>query len=423
MALLERRHHPATLSSPGESYNEEEIRKDFPILHREINGKPLVYLDNAATTQKPMLVIDAIHDYYTKSNSNVHRGVHSLSQTATDMFEASREKAHKYFNTAVPCEIVFTRGTTEAINLVAQTYGKVHVHEGDEIIVSRMEHHSNILPWQLLCEEKGAHLKVIPINEQGEMILEEFEKLLNKRTKLVAVSHVSNALGTINPIKSIVKLAHDHNVPVLVDGAQSAPHLPVDVQDLNCDFYACSGHKMYGPTGIGMLYGKAALLDAMPPYQSGGDMILSVSFDKTVFNYIPHKFEAGTPHIEGVVGLSAAMDYISTLGRDRIFAHEQDLLAYATESLGQLDGLRMIGTAKEKVGVLSFTLDFAHPHDVGQILDEHGVAVRVGHHCAQPVMEFFKIPATTRASLGIYNTRQDIDALTDALKDVYRIFA
>ena len=405
------------------SFDVERIRKDFPILHTMVHGHPLVYLDNAATSQKPQAVIDALVRYYEGENANIHRGVHYLSQIATEEFEKARETVRAFVNAAQTSEIIFTRGTTEAINLVAQTYGRVHVGAGDEVLITAMEHHSNIVPWQMLCEEKGAKLRVAPINDAGELLLEEFEKLLGPRTKVVAVSHVSNALGTINPLKRMVAMAHARGIPVVVDGAQAVPHLAVDVQDLDADFYAFSGHKMYGPTGIGVLYGKHALLDAMPPYQGGGDMISSVTFEKTTYNKLPHKFEAGTPDMAGVAGLKAAIEFMNGIGIAKIAAHEHDLLGYATEVVGSLPGVRLIGTAREKASVLSFVLDEVHPHDIGTILDQQGIAVRTGHHCAQPVMERFHIPATVRASFAVYNTKAEIDALVRGIRKVREVFA
>jgi cysteine desulfurase/selenocysteine lyase len=405
------------------SFDVERIRKDFPILRTKVHGHPLVYLDNAATSQKPQSVIDALVRYYESGNANIHRGVHYLSQIATEEFEKAREMVRAFVNAAHTSEIIFTRGTTEAINLVAQTYGRQHVGAGDEVLITAMEHHSNIVPWQLLCEEKGAKLRVAPINDAGELLLDEYEKLLGPRTKLVAVGHVSNALGTINPLKRMVAMAHAHGVPVLVDGAQAVPHLAVDVQDLDADFYTFSGHKMYGPTGIGVLYGKHALLDAMPPYQGGGDMISSVTFEKTTYNKLPHKFEAGTPDMAGVAGLKAAIEYMNGIGIAKIAAHEHDLLEYATEVVSALPGVRLIGTAREKASVLSFVLDEVHPHDIGTILDQQGVAVRTGHHCAQPVMERFHIPATVRASFAVYNTKAEIDALVRGIRKVREVFA
>jgi cysteine desulfurase/selenocysteine lyase len=399
------------------------FRKDFPILRQKIHGKPLVYLDNAATTQKPQAVLDALSRFYVTDNSNVHRGVHLLSQRATEDYEGARRKVKRFLNAAHAREIVFVRGTTEGINLVAQCYGRRHVQPRDEIIISHMEHHSNIVPWQMLCEEKGAVLRVVPINDKGELLLEEYEKLLNPRTRLVSIVHVSNALGTINPVRQIIALAHQWNVRVLVDGAQAVPHLPVDVCALDCDFYTFSGHKLYGPTGIGVLYGKADLLEAMPPYQGGGDMISSVTFEKTTYNTLPYKFEAGTPDIAGAIGLGAALDYIQEIGLEVVAAHEQQLLSYATSAVAGVPGVRLVGTAAERAGVLSFILEGVHPHDIGQILDQEGVAIRTGHHCCQPVMDRFHVPATARASLALYNTREDIDTLVAALHKAKEIFA
>jgi len=399
-----------------------KIREDFPILKQRVNGKPLVYLDNAATSQKPKAVLDALKRYYTEDNANVHRGVHELSQRATKAYEDARVKVQHFLNARDSHEIIFVRGTTEAINLVAMTYGRKNVGAGDEILISAMEHHSNIVPWQILCEEKDAKLRVAPINDAGELLLGEFEKLLGPRTKLVAVAHVSNALGTINPIRRIVELAHRASVPVLVDGAQAAPHLKIDVQALDCDFYTVSGHKLFGPTGIGVLYGKAALLEAMPPFHGGGDMISSVTFEKTLYNVIPYKFEAGTPDIAGVIALGTGIDYVNSVGLENIGAYEHELLSYATQRLSEIPGLRIIGTAKEKAAVLSFVLEGVHPHDAGTILDQEGIAVRTGHHCAQPVMHRFGIPATTRASLAFYNTKEEVDALVEGIKKVKEIF-
>lgn len=409
--------------SAGTGYDVEKIRADFPILHRRVHGHELVYLDNAATSQKPQAVIDALVQYYEGENANIHRGVHYLSQVATEQFEAGRTAVQHFINAAAPGEVVFVRGTTEAINLVAQSYGRGHVGAGDEVLITAMEHHSDIVPWQLLCEEKGAKLRVVPINDAGELLLDEYEKLLGPRTRIVATAHVSNALGTINPLKRMIAAAHAQGIPVLVDGAQAAPHIAVDVQDLDCDFYALSGHKMYGPTGIGVLYGKAALLEAMPPYQGGGDMISSVTFEKTTYNKLPHKFEAGTPDMAGVAGLKAAIEYMNGVGIAKIAAHEHDLLEYATTAVGDLPGVRLIGTARDKASVLSFVLQDVHPHDIGTILDQEGIAVRTGHHCAQPVMERFCIPATVRASFAMYNTRAEVDALVRGLRKVREVFA
>ncbi|MFZ0630813.1 MAG: cysteine desulfurase [Acidobacteriaceae bacterium] len=400
----------------------EKIRADFPILQSKVHGHPLVYLDNAATSQKPQSVIDALVRYYEGENANIHRGVHYLSQIATEEFEAGRRTVQRFVNAADASEIIFTRGTTEAINLVAQTYGRAHVGAGDEVLITAMEHHSNIVPWQLLCEEKGARLRVVPMNDAGELLLDEYEKLLGPKTRIVGLAHVSNALGTVNPVKRMIAAAHARGIPVLVDGAQAVPHIAVDVRDLDCDFYAFSGHKMYGPTGIGVLYGKAALLDAMPPYQGGGDMISSVTFEKTTYNKLPHKFEAGTPDMAGVAGLKAAIEYMNRVGVANIATHEHDLLEYATEVVGGLPGVRLIGTAREKASVLSFVLEEVHPHDIGTILDQEGIAVRTGHHCAQPVMERFSIPATVRASFAMYNTRGEVDALARGLRKVQEVF-
>lgn len=399
------------------------IRKDFPILAQQVHGKPLIYLDNAATSQKPKCVIEALTRFYQMDNANIHRGVHQLSERSTQSYEAARGKVQRFLNAANTREIIFVRGATEGINLVAQTYGRTHVSAGDEIVISAMEHHSNIVPWQMLCEEKGAVLRVIPINDCGEVEFDQFEKLLNHRTRLVAVSHVSNALGTINPVREIVNRAHGWNVPVLIDGAQAVPHMKVDVRDPDCDFYVFSGHKVFGPTGIGVLYGKEQLLEEMPPWQGGGDMIRSVTFEKTTYNELPYKFEAGTPDIAGVIGLGAVIDYLDQIGMDAVAVHEHDLLEYGTRALETISGLRLIGTAREKAGVLSFVIDGVHPHDAGTILDREGVAVRTGHHCAQPVMDRLGVSGTTRASLAFYNTREDIDALVAGIHKVKEVFA
>jgi cysteine desulfurase / selenocysteine lyase len=414
---------PAQARVPVPHYDVERIRRDFPILHRMIRaGKPLVYLDNAATTQKPQAVIDRLVQYYTQENSNVHRGVHYLSEIATAAYESARTTVKRFINARDEKEIVFTRGTTEGINLVTSSWGRRNVRAGDEVLITAIEHHSNIVPWQLLCEETGATLRIVPVNDDGELILEDYAKLLTRRTKIVAFGHASNALGTINPIKRMISMAHTNGSLVLVDGAQGVPHLRVDVQDLDCDFYAFSGHKVYGPTGIGVLYGKQALLDAMPPYQGGGDMILSVSFEKTTYNALPYKFEAGTPNIAGTIGLATALDYVSSLGPTNIAAHEQDLLRYATSRMSEVEGLRIIGTAAEKASVISFTLEGVHPHDIGTILDQEGIAIRTGHHCAQPLMMRFNVPATGRASFGLYNTREEADALVAGLHKVVEVF-
>ncbi len=399
------------------------IREDFPILKQTINGKPLVYLDNAATSQKPQSVIDALVHYYTTENSNVHRGVHTLSQRATDDYEGARSRVKQLINAGDEREIIFVRGTTEGINLVAHSFAKDRLNQGDEIVISAMEHHSNIVPWQILCEERGARLQVAPINDAGELLLDEYESLLGPRTKLVSMVHVSNALGTVNPAKQIVDIAHRRGIPTLLDGAQAVPHSTVDVRDLDCDFYVFSSHKVCGPTGIGVLYGKGELLEAMPPYQSGGEMIKSVTFEKTQYNVLPHKFEAGTPNIAGGIGLGAAIDYVTGLGMDRISAYERQLLEYGTERLNELSNLRLIGTAREKSAVLSFVMEGVHPHDIGTILDSEGVAVRTGHHCAQPVMDRFGVPATARASLSFYNTKEEIDALVTAIDKVSEVFS
>jgi cysteine desulfurase/selenocysteine lyase len=406
---------------PG--FDVERVRADFPILKQTVRGRPLVYLDNAATAQKPKAVLDAIVRFYEHDNANIHRGVHYLSERATEEFEAARKSVQLFLHAARPSEIVFVRGATEAVNLVAQTYGRVHVGAGDAVLVTTMEHHSNIVPWQLLCEEKHAKLQVAPINERGELMLEEFESLLTPRTKIVALAHVSNALGTVNPVAAIIKMAHARNIPVLVDGAQAAPRMPVNVQELDCDFYVFSGHKSYGPTGIGVLYGKSALLEAMPPYQGGGDMISSVTFEKTIYNKVPHKFEAGTPDMAGAVGLRAAIEYMETLGMANIAAYEHELLIYAAATVSELPGVRLIGTAKEKAGVLSFVVEGIHPHDVGTVLDQEGIAIRAGHHCAQPAMERLRVNATARASFGMYNRKEEIDALVQGIQKVQEVFA
>ncbi len=409
-------------TAPLTALDIERIRREFPALHVERDGVTQVYLDNAATSQKPKSVIERIDQYYRSENANVHRGMHYLSEVATQAYEESRKKVQRFLGVPLSCEVVFTRGTTESINLVAQTYGRQNVGKDDEVIISAMEHHSNIVPWQMLCEEKGAKLRVIPMTDRGELILEEFEKLLSSRTKLVSVNHVSNALGTINPVRHIIEKAHEHGVPVLVDGAQGAAHLPIDVKELDCDFYACSAHKMVGPTGIGVLYGKAELLNKMPPFMGGGDMILSVTFEKTTYSSLPYKFEAGTPNIAGAIGLGAAVDYLESIGMDRIAAYEHELTQYATSLLESIDGVHLVGTAREKASVLSFTMENAHPHDIGQIFSDCGVAIRAGHHCAQPVMQRFGIPATARASLAFYNNKEDLDAMADAIKKVKEVF-
>ncbi len=403
-------------------YDAETLRRDFPILGRTVHGKPLVYLDSAATTQKPQAVIDRIVRYYSDENSNVHRGVHYLSEVATKAYEDARTTVQRHINASSLKEVIFTRGTTEGINLVAQTWGRKNVQAGDEIIISAIEHHSNIVPWQMLCEEKGAKLRVIPVNDAGELMIDEFETMLNDRVRIVAVGHASNALGTINPITKIAELTHRAGALLVVDGAQGVPHMRVDVQALGADFYAFSAHKVYGPTGVGVLWGRQALLEAMPAWQGGGDMILSVSFEKTTYNTLPYKFEAGTPNIAGVIGLATALDYVNAIGLDRIAAYERSLLVYAVARLREVRGLRFIGTAQEKAAVISFVLEGVHPHDIGTILDQEGVAIRTGHHCAQPVMTRYNIPATGRASFGLYNTTADADALVAGLHKVIEVF-
>ncbi|MEQ1545534.1 cysteine desulfurase [Methyloglobulus sp.] len=400
----------------------EKIRADFPILQEKIRNKPLVYLDNAASCQKPNAVIDSISNFYRHDYANIHRGVHTLSVRATDKFESAREKVRGFINAASTKEIIFVRGATEAVNLIAQTFGKSNIKAGDEIVITAMEHHSNIVPWQMLCEETGAVLKVAPMNVQGELIYPEFEALLNAKTKLVAVVHMSNALGTVNPVKQMIAAAHEKNIPVMLDGAQAIPHMPVDVQDLDCDFYVFSGHKLYGPSGIGVMYGKQALLEAMPAYQGGGDMIKTVSFEKSTYAGLPHKFEAGTPGIADVVGLGAAIDYLNEIGMANIAAYEAGLLAYATQQAKQIKGLRIIGEAEDKGAILSFVLDKIHPHDIGTMLDSLGIAIRAGHHCAMPVMEFYGVPATARASFAMYNTKEEIDVLMQGITSLIEVF-
>lgn len=403
-------------------FDPELLRRDFPVLHQEVHGKPLVFLDNAASSQKPRQVIETLNKFYSEDYANVHRGVYELSERATNAFEKARVKAQKFINAASKKEIIFVRGTTEAINLVAQTYGRKNIKEGNEIVITNMEHHSNIVPWQLLCEQTGAKLKIVPINDKGELLLEEYEKLLSPKTRLVSVVHVSNSLGTINPVKEIIDLAHRKNIPVLLDGAQAIPHFKVDVQDLDCDFYAFSSHKVYGPTGIGVLYAKESLLEAMPPFQGGGDMIRSVTFEKTTYNDLPYKFEAGTPHITGAVGLGAAIDYVNQVDLDQAMLYEHDLLEYGTQVLNNFPQVKIIGQAEQKASILSFVISGIHPHDIASILDHEGVAIRAGHHCTQPVMKRFGIPATARASFAFYNTRKDIDALAAGIQKVLEIF-
>ena len=414
--------HLADSCEAMNKFDVARIREDFPVLRQKIHGKPLIYFDNGATSQKPQIVIDTLSRYYSTENSNIHRGVHHLSERATTAYEAARGKVRSFINAGSDKEIIFVRGTTEAINLVAQSYGRSFLKAGDEIIVSAMEHHSNIVPWQMLCEQVGARLRVIPINHDGEIVMDEYRRLLNEKTKFVSVTHVSNALGTIVPVKEIIALAHERSIPVLLDGAQAVPHLKVDVQELGCDFYAFSGHKMFGPTGVGVLFGRQELLEKMPPYQGGGDMISLVTFEKTHYNVLPYKFEAGTPHIAGGIGLGAAIDYLQGLDWDRLAAHEHELLSYATETLSEFKPARIIGTAKEKAGVISFVIDHIHAHDVGTILDQEGVAVRAGHHCAMPVMQRFGVPATTRASFAFYNTTEEIDVMVRGLHRVLKVF-
>jgi len=409
-------------SSAAGPFDVGRIRKDFPILSTRMHGKPLVYLDNAATTQKPRTVLDAMTRFYEEYNANIHRGVHELASRATDAYEAARERVRRFLGATLPQEIVFVRGATEAINLVAQTYGRLHVHAGDEVVISVMEHHSNIVPWQMLCREKKAILRIVPISDAGALRMDEYAAIFTPRTRLVAVTHVSNVLGTVNPIRDIVSIAHRHGVPVLVDGAQAAPHMGVNVQDLDCDFYVFSGHKLYGPTGIGVLYGKLNRLEEMPPYQGGGDMIRSVTFAETIYNDVPYRFEAGTPNIAGAIGLGAAIDYVSGIGIEAIAAYERELTLYATERLEAIPQVRILGAARDRVGVLSFVVEGIHPHDVGTVLDDEGVAIRTGHHCAQPLMQRFGVPATCRASLAFYNTPEEIDALAAGIRKAIEVF-
>ncbi len=413
-----------SIGAPSQvEFDVRRVREDFPILRQRVHGKPpLVYLDNAATTQKPRAVLDAVSAYYSHDNANVHRGVHLLSERATQAFEDARATLQRFINAAAPHELVFTRNATEGINLVAQTFGRTRLGPGDEVVLSAMEHHSNIVPWQMVCQEKGASLRVIPITDEGALQLDEYERLLGPRTRLVSIVHLSNALGTINPVRQMIAAAHRHGVPVLVDGSQAVHHMTVDVQALDADFYVFTGHKLYGPTGIGVLYGKERLLEEMPPYQGGGDMISSVTFEKTTYNVLPYKFEAGTPNIAGAIGLAAAVDYLATIGMDRITAHERELLTYGTAALLEVPGLRLIGTAPEKAGVLSFVIDGVHPHDIGTLVDQDGVAIRTGHHCTQPLMQRLGVPATARASVALYNTCGEIDVLVAALHKVRELF-
>ena len=412
---------PQTRTEPS-GLDPTRLRKDFPILERTVHGKPLVYLDNAATSQKPRAVIDAVTGYYSRYNSNVHRALHRLAEEATEAYERARATVQETLGAEDPREIVFVRGTTEAINLVAQSFVRPRLSEGDEIVISEMEHHSNIVPWQIVCEQTGARLRVLPFDDHGELLLDRLPDLLTSRTRFLSVTHISNALGTVNPVREIIEAAHASGVPVLLDGAQAVPHLPVDVRDLDCDFYAFSAHKTYGPTGIGALYGRAELLEAMPPYQGGGEMIRTVSFERTTYHEIPYKFEAGTPNIAGAIGLAAALDYLRALDPVALEAHERDVVAYAMERLAEVPGVRLIGTARDKVAVVSFVLEGVHAHDVGTILDREGVAVRAGHHCAQPVMDHFGVAATSRASFGLYNTREEVDVLVAGLDRVLEIF-
>jgi cysteine desulfurase/selenocysteine lyase len=411
------------LGGPDLKIDPAVVRKDFPALHQQVHGKPLVYLDNAATTHKPRVVIDRVTRYYAEENASIHRGVHSLSNRATDAYENARERVRHFLNAAEAREIIFVRGTTEAINLVASSYGRTHLEPGDEIVISEMEHHSNIVPWQSLCDEKGARLRVIPMTDAGELCMEMYEQLLNDHTRIVAVQHVSNALGTVNPVAEIVRRAHARGIPVLVDGAQAVAHMPVDVQELDCDFYAFSGHKLFGPTGIGVLYGRERLLEKMPPYQGGGGTISSVTIERTSYSGLPWKFEAGTPHVAGALGLASAIEYVTALGFDHFRGHERELLLYGTGALSDVPGLRFTGTAPDKVGILGFLMDGVHPHDIGTVLDRAGVAIRAGHHCCQPLMARLGVPATARASLAFYNTRDEIDALAKSLHEVRELFA
>jgi cysteine desulfurase/selenocysteine lyase len=404
-------------------FDVEKVREDFPILHQDVYGKPLAYLDNAATTQKPQAVIDALTRYYTKDNSNIHRGVHALSLRATDAYESVRETVRSFLGAADKDEIVFVRGATEGINLVAATFGAENIGEGDDVVITNLEHHSNIVPWQIICKEKGANLRVVPMDDRGELDVDAYEKLLTPRTKIAAISHVSNALGTINPVQDMIRMAHDRGIPVLLDSAQAVPHMPVDVQALGCEFLAFSAHKVYGPTGVGAVYVRKDILESMPPYQGGGDMIAMVTFEKTTYNKIPHKFEAGTPNIAGVIGMGAALDYVTGLGWEGLLAYEEDVIQYAVDTIGGLDGVRLIGTPKRRTGAVSFEIEGVHPHDAGTILDREGIAVRAGHHCSQPVMDFFGVPATVRASFGLYNTRSEVDRLAGGIKKVQEVFA
>ena len=398
------------------------IKSDFPTLNQKISGNDLIYLDNAATTQKPVSVIEAVESYYKVMNSNIHRGVHTLSAKATEAYENARSRVAEFINAQDRKEIIFVRGATEAINLVAHSYVKPILNEGDQIIISQMEHHANIVPWQIICEEKKAELRIIPINDKGELILSEFEKLINEKTRFVSINHVSNTLGTVNPVEEIVKITHSKNIKIMIDGAQAVQHMPLDVTKIDADFYCFSGHKMYAPTGIGVLHGRMVLLEGMPPYQGGGDMIKSVTFEKTIYNDIPNRFEAGTPNISGVIGLASAIEYLTEIGMENIYRHEKDLLDYATQEIKKIENVKVIGNASDKTSVLSFVVDNIHPHDIGTIMDKHGVAIRTGHHCTQPIMDFYEIPATARASFGIYNSKQDIDEMINAIEKTIEVF-
>ena len=398
------------------------IKSDFPTLNQKISGNDLIYLDNAATTQKPVSVIEAVESYYKVMNSNIHRGVHTLSAKATEAYENARSRVAEFINSQDRKEIIFVRGATEAINLVAHSYVKPILNEGDQIIISQMEHHANIVPWQIICEEKKAELRIIPINDKGELILSEFEKLINEKTRFVSINHVSNTLGTVNPVEEIVKITHSKNIKIMIDGAQAVQHMPLDVTKIDADFYCFSGHKMYAPTGIGVLHGRMVLLEGMPPYQGGGDMIKSVTFEKTIYNDIPNRFEAGTPNISGVIGLASAIEYLTKIGMENIYKHEKDLLNYATQEIKKIENVKVIGKASDKTSVLSFVVDNIHPHDIGTIMDKHGVAIRTGHHCTQPIMDFYEIPATARASFAIYNSKQDIDEMINAIEKTIEVF-
>ena len=399
-----------------------KIKRDFPTLNQKINGKKLIYLDNAATTQKPKIVLEAVDNYYKENNANIHRGVHTLSQNATELYENARKKIAKFINSENEKEIIFVRGATEAINLVSNSYVRPLLNSGDQIIISQMEHHANIVPWQIVCDEKNAELKILPMNQNGELIINELENMINEKTRFLAINHVSNSLGTINPIEDMVKIAHKHNIKILVDGAQAVQHIPIDMKNIDADFYCFSGHKIYAPTGIGVLYGKKNLLDKMPPYQGGGDMIKSVTFEKTIYNDVPNKFEAGTPNISGAIGLGAAIDYILEIGIENIAKHEAELLDYASQRIKEIDGVEIIGNAKYKASVLSFIMKNIHPHDIGTIMDSNGVAIRAGNHCTQPVMDFYSIPATARASFAIYNNKKDVDKLISSVRKTMEVF-